>query len=165
MAYMWPYVPLVGHSKHCPDISAGLTYRLRLQVKILFEGRFQIVGVMDGGLCPAEDFLLNGEASTEAARIGLEQILEFVAENGLEKASAAWVHEANKQKKIYEFIKGPLRLFFFKGSNGQIAVCTSGVRKQGAKADKGAVNAAADLREAYEAAINADKLEIIQDED
>lgn len=135
-----------------------------MQVKVLFEGQYQIVGVLDGDHCEAEDFLANGEASTQSARVGLVQMLEFLAENGLEKASSAWLHEANKNERIYEFIKGPLRLFFFKGSKGQIAVCTTGVRKKGAKADKAAVNAAATLREAYETAIESDTLEIIYED-
>lgn len=120
---------------------------------------------MDGEDCPAEQFLLEGEAATEGARTGLVQILEFLAENGLAKASHAWLHEANKEEQIYEFIKGPLRLFFFKGSNGHIAVCTSGVRKNGRKADKAAVAAAAALRVEYEAAIKDQTLEIIEDEE
>jgi hypothetical protein len=135
-----------------------------LQVKILFEGQYQVVGIVDGDQCAAEDFLLYGEATTTAARNGLAAMLEFVAENGLDKAPAAWHHEASKQDKVYEFIKGPLRLFFFKGSNGQIAVCTNGARKNGAKADKGSVKAAATLREAYETAVKSDTLEIINED-
>ncbi|MES2611500.1 MAG: hypothetical protein V4679_14735 [Pseudomonadota bacterium] len=81
-----------------------------------------------------------------------------------DKAPAAWHHEASKKDKVYEFIKGPLRLFFFKGSNGQIAVCTSGVRKNGAKADKGSVKAAATLRDDYETAVKLDTLEIINED-
>lgn len=119
---------------------------------------------MDGDKCAAEDFLTIGEAATLSARLGLVNMLEFLAENGLEKASSAWFHEANKNERIYEFIKGPLRLFFFKGSKGQIAVCTSGVRKNGAKADKAAVSAAAALREAYETAVKSDTLEIIHED-
>jgi len=134
-----------------------------LKVKVLFEARFKIVGVMDGNSCPAEEFLLEGE--DDRCRLGLIAILEFLAENGLDKASAAWLHEANKQDRIYEFIKGPLRLFFFKGADGQIAVCTSGVRKKGSKADKHAVAQAAKLRALYEAAMTDHTLEIIEDEE
>jgi len=119
---------------------------------------------MDGDDCPAEQFLAEGEAATEGARTGLVQILEFLAENGLGKASHAWLHEANKDEQIYEFIKGPLRLFFFKGNAGQIAVCTGGGRKKGRKADKAAVANAAILRSQYQAAIEKDTLEIIEDE-
>lgn len=135
-----------------------------MKVKLLFEGKYQIVAVMDGDACPAEQFLHDGEDETEAARLGLLQILEFLAANGLDKASHAWVHEADKKKQIFEFIKGPLRLFFFKGHNGQIAVCTDGVRKKTRKADKGSVSKAGDLRSTYMAAIESETLEIIEDE-
>ncbi len=120
---------------------------------------------MEGEECPTEQFLETGEQGTAAARLGLVEILEFLAANGLEKASHAWVHEANKREQIFEFIKGPLRLFFFKGSNGQIAVCTGGVRKTGPKANKSAVARAADLRNSYLASISDDTLEIIEDEE
>lgn len=136
-----------------------------MKLKILTEGRYKVVAVMDGEDCPAEEFLTTGEVETEAARTGMVQILEFLAANGLEKASHAWVHEADKSKEIYEFIKGPLRLFFFKGSHGQIAVCTSGVRKKGRKADKASVKRAADLRVEYQAALANNTLEFVNEED
>lgn len=113
---------------------------------------------MDGDGCPAESFLLHGEDSTEAARIGLAKMLEKVAEEGLQKVPQAWFHEANKKLDIYEFIKGPLRLFFFKGKNGQIAVCTTGVRKSGSKADTAAVKKAAKWRDDYYKALDNNTL-------
>lgn len=136
-----------------------------MKVKILFEAQFKIVATMDGEECPAERFLLEGEEATEGSRTGMVQILEFLAENGLGKASHAWMHEASKKEEIYEFIKGPLRLFFFKGSDGQIAVCTEGVRKKGKKANKLAVARAAAWRVDYESAVKEQTLEIIEDEE
>lgn len=115
---------------------------------------------MDGDECPAEDFLVNGEESTQAARSGLYQKIEIIAERGLDGVPSAWFHEANKREKIYELIQGPLRLFFFKGKNGQIAVCTTGVRKSGQKADTSAVAAAAKWRGNYFAAYENNSLEI-----
>lgn len=89
------------------------------------------------------------------------QILQYVAENGLQKAGPKWTHEADKALKIYEFIKGPLRLFFFKGEGGQIAVCTAGVRKSGNKADKASVKKAYDLSVEYDKAIKAYTLKVV----
>lgn len=119
---------------------------------------------MDGDECPAESFFLHGEASTEAARTGLAQMLEKVAEDGLQKVPQAWFHEANKKLDIYEFIKGPLRLFFFKGKNGQIAVCTTGVRKSGSKADQAAVQKAAKWRDDYYEALKNDTLTTVNED-
>lgn len=131
---------------------------------MLAEDRYQIVGVMDGDACPALDFLLVGEVSTKAARTGLAEMLEKVAELGLQGVPSKWTHEANKKEGIYEFVKGPLRLFFFKGDGKQIAVCTSGVRKSGQKADPQAVNKAVSLKDDYFSAKASNKLKVVDDE-
>ena len=136
-----------------------------MRVKQLAVNRFEVVGVMDGDACPAELFLLEGEKATEANRLGLTQILATVAERDLDGVPSAWVHEANKSEKIYEFIKGPLRLFFFKGKNGQIVVCTSGVRKSGQKADKAAVKRSARWREEYYTALENDALTTVDNDE
>jgi len=103
--------------------------------------------------CPALEFLTQGEKSTEAVRAGMVRMIGEVANRGLDGVPASWYHEADKRNSIYEFIKGPLRLFFFKGSNGDIAVCTSGTRNSGNKADKAAVCKAIDLKLAYAQAL------------
>jgi hypothetical protein len=136
-----------------------------LKVKSLFADEYRVVAVMDGDDCPAEDFMLEGEETTRAARAGLLEILNYVAANGLHKCPSGWYHEANKKDGIYEFIKHPLRLFFFKGEGKDIAVCTTGIRKQGQKADKSSVKKAATWRKAYFEAINSANLEVIEDED
>lgn len=125
-----------------------------MKLKQLACKHFEVVAVMEGDECPAESFLLDGEDSTEAYRLGLTDMLGEVAEKGLANVPQSWIHEASKKLKIYEFIKGPLRLFFFKGKNGQIAVCTTGVRKSGQKADSASVNKAAQLRDDYHEAFN-----------
>ena len=71
------------------------------------------MGVVDGGGCEAENFLESGSSDTQASREGLVAILEHVAQRGLQNVPLAWVHEANKAKRSYEFRKGDLRLFFF----------------------------------------------------
>lgn len=136
-----------------------------MRSKVLTADRFRVVGVMEGDQCPAEDFLTEGEQATAASRAGLLHMLQHVAENGLHGSPSAWYHEANKKWGIYEFKKGDLRLFFFKGENGDIAVCTSGVLKKGQKADKAAVTRAHEWRVAYQQAINDQTYEVIEDED
>lgn len=121
------------------------------------------MGVMDGDECPVETFLLAGEASTRASRLGLVEMIKFVAAEGLQAAPSAWWHEASKAEGIYEFRKGSLRLFFFKGEGGEIAVCTNGVIKKGAKADKSAVSRAARLRQDYLVALQNNSYEVIDE--
>jgi hypothetical protein len=142
-----------------------LTHRLRLKLKVLAEAEYEIVAVMDGEVCPAEAFLTEGPADTAATRAGLIGMLQHVATNGFQGVPSKWSHEANKQEQVYEFIKGPLRLFYFKGKGKQIAVCTGGVRKKGDKADAGAVATAAGMRQAYMKAVEENTLEIVSDEE
>lgn len=119
---------------------------------------------MDGEECPSEDFLYNGEATTEATRSGMIEILKYVAENGLSNTSA-WVHEANKKHGIYEFTKGKLRLFFFKGNNDQISICTTGTRKTQRKADKASVNKAIEYQKEYIDATTNNTIILIEDDE
>jgi hypothetical protein len=136
-----------------------------LKLKVLAEGEYEIVAVMDGDACPAEAFLTEGPSDTYATRAGLVEMLKEVAQSGFHGVPGKWCHEANKKEQVYEFIKGPLRLFYFKGSGKQIAVCTGGARKKGNKADAGAVAFAAGMRKAYFKAVKENTLEIVSDEE
>ena len=135
-----------------------------LKVKVLAEMRFRVVAVCDASSCPAEDFINVGEASTKASRDGLMEMIQHVAERGLQNVPSAWWHEADKEKGVYEFLKGPLRLFFFKGTGNDIAICTSGIRKSGKKADKQSVNKAEAWKAAYFDAIANSTYEVLDDE-
>lgn len=134
-------------------------------LKLLFEDVFSVVATTHDGSCSTEAFLNSGEATTKAAREGLYEMLKHVAERGLEGVPAAWVHEANKKESIYEFIKGPLRLFFFKGKDGQVVVCTDGVRKKGKKADRKSVKKAVALRKEYLEAVDNGTLDLVEDDE
>ena len=69
-----------------------------------------------------------------------------------------------QEKQIYEFIKGRLRLFFFKGENGQIAICTNGQMKKTTKANKSAIAIAAIYRKKYFKAVREGTLQVIKNE-
>lgn len=135
-----------------------------MKLKELVTDRYQVVAVMDGEDCPAESFLLDGDESTKSYRLGMQKMLMMVAANGLDGIPSQWFHEANKEEQIYEFIKGPFRLFFFKGKGRQIAVCTTAIRKSGQKADKPSVTKAAQWRTSYFDAIEGQTLEVVSDE-
>lgn len=120
-----------------------------LEVTVLADGVFKVIGMMQGGTCPAEDFLANGEKSTRANRAALLDILDFVSDNGVEKLSSKQSHQVNKDEGIYEFIKGSLRLFYFKGKNGHLVVCTEGILKKTQKVDPAAVSRAIAMKATY----------------
>ncbi len=120
--------------------------------------RFDILGVVENGACDADNFITSGEASEEGWRSGLRTMLRHIAQNGFQNVPDKWSHEVDKPNQIYELIKGKLRLFYFKGVNGQIAVCTGGTRKKGQKADPQMVARATRIKQDYFAAIEAGTL-------
>lgn len=133
-----------------------------LNVAVLAESNYSVVAIVDGDRCPAIDFLTQGEVSTEAVRAGLIEMIEKVAECGLQDVPSSWFHEVDKPNRIYEFIKGPLRLFFFKGQNGQIAVCTSGGRKTSGKVDRSVVAKAVRYRDQYLKAARLNQVKVVE---
>jgi hypothetical protein len=136
-----------------------------LKLKLLYKGqKYQIAATYDGDTCPVDDFLKSNDASIQANLDGMTLIIEHVANNGFQNLPPKWCHEANKKKQIYEFIKGPFRVFFFKGEAETIAVCVCHVRKSRNKADKASVNYASEKRKEYENAIKANSVELIEEE-
>ena len=132
-----------------------------MRVLLLVEETFQVVGTLAGDVCETMNFINDGEATTAASRQGLLLMLQHVAKNGLQGLPSAWTHLADKEEKIYEFIKGDLRLFFFKGEGNQIAVCTSGIMKKKQKADKPSIAKAVAARKEYLAAAQTNTIEVI----
>lgn len=134
-----------------------------MKLKTLFSDRYEILAVMDGEDCPAEDFLSDGEASTAANRIGLMEMLGEIAQRGFDDIPASWTHEADKSDKIMEFVKGRLRLFYFKGDGRQIVVCVDGTLKTTKKADSKIVKKAAKMRKDYFEALEHNEIVLVID--
>ena len=134
-----------------------------MKIKVLYSEKYKVLGVMDGRACPSEDFLNDGEDDTYASRQGLKIFLEKVAESGLDGCPSAWFKVANKAEGIYEFKKGRLRLFFFRGQGNSIAICTTGNVKKTQKADRSSINAAIEYRKEYKTALKDNTLEMVED--
>jgi len=113
-----------------------------LKIKIIAKDTFRVAAVMDGDLCEAELFLESGEKATKASRVGISVLLMRVAQDGLIGLPSDLFHYVHKEEKIYEFIKGRLRLLCFKGDGEELVVCTSGVMKKSQKVDNAAVEEA-----------------------
>lgn len=110
-----------------------------MNLRTLFDDRFKVSATMQGDSCPALEFLTDGEDDTEVYRISIVQLLELTAKVGLQGLPAGMFKVANREEGIYEFKKGTIRLFFFKGNGREVVICTGGVRKKTQKADKQAI--------------------------
>ncbi|MBT9521909.1 MAG: type II toxin-antitoxin system RelE/ParE family toxin [Dechloromonas sp.] len=120
-----------------------------MNLKTLFEDQYKVLATTSGDSCPALEFLINGEDDTEAYRLSIIELLRTTAREGLHNLPAVVFKVANRENGIYEFKKGSIRLFFFRGNGQEIVVCTGGVRKKTQKADKQAIAKAIRAKSAY----------------
>lgn len=133
-----------------------------MKLQALFTDAYQIVAVVDGDDCPAQDFLTNREADQQASSSGLLDMMAHIAQNGFQGVPSKWTHEANKNHGIYELIRGRLRLFYFHGKGSQIIVCTGGAVKNGKKANPQEVEKAINYKKDYFKAAEINQLELIE---
>lgn len=91
---------------------------------------------------------------------GLSKMLTECAEHGLDRLPAEWLHCVDKQRGIYEFSKGDLRLLYFQAKNGAIVICSHIFLKKGRKTPRAEADRAARLKESYEKAASAKQLRI-----
>lgn len=129
-----------------------------MKLKILVEGKYIVSAVMDGDVCPVEDALLDEDPAYESYSVGLLDMLERVAMDGFQKFSSKQSHYINEDPKIYEFIRGPLRLIYFHGKDSNVVVSTEVVVKKTKKADNKVVNRAIQARKDYFEAIQNNSL-------
>lgn len=132
-----------------------------MRLKGLFtRHRFRVVATMRGDTCPALRFVTMEDKQYGASRKGLLVLLERAAQEGLSVFPPQLLHQADSQNGIYEFIKGDLRLLFFKGFAGELVVCTDGYVKKDQKADAQEVAKAVRLKREYDAAKRAGTIQI-----
>lgn len=136
-----------------------------MRIKILAEDRYIVSAIMDGDECQVEQSLCSPNAEFEAYSDGLLDMLERTAKSGWEQFSSKQVHFIDEKHKIYEFVRGRLRLIFFHGENSLLVVCTEVIVKKTQKADKKVVNRAIQAQKAYWKSVEDNCLTIIRDED
>ena len=131
-----------------------------MELKLLAKDKYKVAAVTANGKCPAEDFLLSLDAAYRASSDGLFELLDRVSQDGLDDISPTLSHEVDKNEKIYELIKGKLRLFFFKGEGDLLVICTTGLIKKTPKVDKKAVAKAIVCKNQYLNAVKKNTLVI-----
>jgi hypothetical protein len=136
-----------------------------MKLKILAEDKYVISAIMDGDACPVEDALLEDDPAYGSYSVGLLDMLERVAKVGFEGFSSKQSHYINEDPKIFEFIRGPLRLIYFHGKDNNVVVSTEVVKKKSKKADKKVVKKAIQIRKDYFESIQNDTLIEIRDDE
>ncbi|MCV4341078.1 type II toxin-antitoxin system RelE/ParE family toxin [Pseudomonas capsici] len=98
-------------------------------------------------------------ANYSKSLIGMLSLLEKFSEHGQRMLNDDICHEADKNEKLFEFIKGDLRLLWFYGQGNKIIVCSHCFVKKGRKTPKAEKAIAIKFRETYEK-LTEQKIEI-----
>lgn len=80
---------------------------------------------------------------------GLMVMLENFSEHGRKMLNDGICHEVDENEKLFEFIKGDLRLIWFYGNGNQIIICSHCFVKKGRKTPPSEKAAAIRLKREY----------------
>ena len=142
-----------------------LTYKLITLVVILFPLRdedkvnssiwqFYAIGGADETKCELLDFLANfsdktPEYTAALALIALIKMVQSEVRGPLALRGTSLCHEAIDGEGVYEFIKKPLRIYWFYGEGEKIVICAYGIIKRHTKTDKQDRKRLIELRDKY----------------
>jgi hypothetical protein len=136
-----------------------------LELLVLFDDKYTITGVSKDGECDAINTLIEAgeEGQYQASVDGLMDLLDRVSKDGLINLSSKLTHFVDQDEKIYEFVKGDLRLFYFKGEGDFLVICTSATIKKTQKADRKHVMRAIKYKNEYLKSVQNGTLKVVED--
>ena len=111
-----------------------------MKLQTLLKDKYSIAAVVETknavDTCPAIDFLNEIESEFQSNADGIYTLMTYIAENGLQNISSKQCHLVDRENKIFELIKGNIRVFFFKGHRDLIVIATHGIIKKSQKTKK-----------------------------
>ncbi len=134
-----------------------------MQILVTHSNYYKVGAVGNLDSCESMEFLMNPEASYQASADGLLELLERISQEGLSKIPAVLSHCVDKNEKIYELIKGKLRLFYFKTEDDFLIICTTGLIKKTQAVDQKHVKKAIRLKHEYLEAVQHNALIVIEE--
>lgn len=136
-----------------------------MELVVIETDKYTVAAVLKNGTCEVTEFLEGLEEKTYRGSVdGLYALMGSVSKAGLQDISTKLSHCVNEEEKIYEFIKGRLRLFYFKGKGDLLVICTSGVIKKTKKVDEKKVARAVVFKKQYLQAVRDGTL-VLKDND
>ena len=114
--------------------------------------------------CPLIDFLTGLGKRYEGSVSGLFDFLERFAISGRDTFNDELCHYVDKDEKIWEFIKGDIRVLWFYG-DGRIIICSHAFIKKAQKTPVKDIKRAITAKKAYEKCVTINSIEIIEDND
>ena len=115
--------------------------------------------------CPLTESLNDLGANYAKSVGGLLSLLEKFAQHGKKILNDDLCHEVDSNNKIFEFIKGDLRLLWFYGAGNKIVICSHVFIKKRQKTPESEKNAAIEIKNRYMKAIDSGKaVELFEEE-
>lgn len=109
----------------------------------------QKVDAAGGYQCALTSSLAELPANYSKSLAGLLVMLGKFSEHGRKMLNDGICHEVDENEKIFEFIKGDLRLLWFYGNGNKIIICSHCFIKRGSKTPKPEKAIAIKLRKEY----------------
>lgn len=106
-----------------------------MKLYIIEQGKNKVSGVLNElGCCEVLEFLKSVPPNYQSSAKGFKALFQRYAQGGRQMLTDAVFHEASRGNDIWEFIKGQLRIYCFKYSNGQVVILSHGIIKKSQKA-------------------------------
>lgn len=134
-----------------------------MRLKALYRARYTIAAAMNGDECETETFLGDIPAKYQASGNGLIHLIERIAHHGLDGLPTKLCHLVDQDHKIYELIKGDLRLLFFKGHCDILIITSHGFLKKSQKTPDNEKSKAILCKKQYQQAHQAKRIELMDD--
>jgi len=136
-----------------------------MKIQKLLQDNYSIAAIIEtkngNDTCPVTDFFDNIDNKYQSSADGMYALISHIAENGLQNVSSKLCHLVDKENKIFELIKGDLRLFFFKGHKDLIIIGTHAIIKKSQKTKKSDSEKVKRYKDKYTTAHDHKKLTIL----
>lgn len=107
--------------------------------------------------CPLTESINDLGANYGISIVGLFSLLEKFSQHGTKILNDEICHEVDENNKIFEFIKGSLRLLWFYGAGNKIIICSHVFVKKGRKTPAQQKNIAIEIKKKYTKLIDSGK--------
>lgn len=117
----------------------------------------------DRQACPVYQFFESIDKQYQGSADGLLALIERIANNGTQGLNSKLCHLVDEDNKIFELIKGDLRLFFFKGHCDLIVIATHVIIKKSQKTKNSDKNRAISHKKHYQKAHDNKCIKILEE--
>lgn len=133
-----------------------------MRLRVLEHGRWQVVAPLDVDRddCPVAAWLAAMHREHPKAVEGLLHLLRRAATDGPMHLGDTLCHQVDAGARVFEFIKGRLRLLWFYGEGARLVVCSHGFLKASQRTPRAEIARAVACATAYRAAVEADEIAI-----